>query len=495
MLVQTCLYMCFCLFQFTSGSMLAAPPLSALIIAFESVYDLSLLANTLSDQGIDASLIIPTYAANDLYNNLIDVEVLQLNVNIDKSIDKSNIRALEACDSLFRDEKILKKIRELQPTFTIFPILRHDGCLVPFVKYIESIPVIWVGNPDEELYAFECTGVALPVHNGGFLSRLSTSFSGKSIFSTAKNNYVVPTLRLATKYLPDVNVDLENLYSNIRLVLWGADTVLRSNFASLTQLLVEIGCHHCRGAQPLSGDLQKSLVEYRLGTIVALLDENYETLLRELAKKLPQGREGQALVWKINKENMNVATPENLFIRNNVDRQDLIGYSRTRVVLSHCVDTEFLEAAFHGTPMICLPRNTHESRNSGRAIELGFARTTDATGDDISAGEMANIVHEIHESIAYRESARKVSLAMRDRLTPASDRLVYWLRYIARAKGDNEKFHMAMSQARTLTEDIQFFIGLLVGVIFGIVCTSCAVVTRYVVTANKRQRSKGRYTR
>lgn len=103
--------------------MLTAPPLSALIIAFESVYDLSLLANTLSDQGIDTSLIVPTYAANDLYNNLIDVEVLQLNV--DKSADKSNIHALEACDSLFRDEEILKKIREFQPTFTIFPILRY----------------------------------------------------------------------------------------------------------------------------------------------------------------------------------------------------------------------------------------------------------------------------------------------------------------------------------------------------------------------------------
>jgi len=66
------------------------------------------------------------------------------------------------------------------------------------------------------------------------------------------------------------------------------------------------------------------LIEHRLGTIVALLDENYETLIRELAKKLPQGREGQAVVWRINK-NMNVATSENLFIRSNVDRQDLIG--------------------------------------------------------------------------------------------------------------------------------------------------------------------------
>lgn len=118
------LYICFYLFRLASSSTLTAPPLSALIIAFESVYDLSLLANTLSDQGIDTTLIIPSYAASDLYNNLIDVEVLQLNVNIDKSMSVDT-HALEACTSLFQDEEILKKVQEFQSTFTIFPALRY----------------------------------------------------------------------------------------------------------------------------------------------------------------------------------------------------------------------------------------------------------------------------------------------------------------------------------------------------------------------------------
>lgn len=491
MLTLIGLYTCFCLLRIASSSTLTAPPLSALVIAFENVYDLSLLANTLSDHGIDATLIIPGYAANDLYNKLIDVEVLQLDVSADKPMHASK-RSLEVCDSLFRDKEILKRIQEFQPTFTIFPALRHDGCLVPFAKHIESIPVIWIKNPDEELYAFECTRVALPVHSGGFWSRLSTSFSGRTIFSSVKNDYLIPALRLATKYLPDVNIDLEHLYSDVRLVLWAGDTALRSDFAPLTELLVKIGCHHCRGVYHLPENLQKSLVEYRTGTIVVLLEENYETLIRELAKKLPQGREGQAVIWR-NKSNTNVARPENLFIDEDVDRQDLIGYSRTRMVLSHCTDTEFLEAAFHRTPLICLPRDAHESRNAARAVELGFARSTEAANDHASAVEIAQIVNEIHETVAYRESARKVSVAMRDQLNPPSDRLVYWLGYIARTKDDTEKFHRPKSQARTLTEDIQLFVGLLVGVIIGIVCTGSAVVARYLVTANKVQISKGRY--
>jgi len=122
--------------------------------------------------------------------------------------------------------------------------LRHDGCLLPFAKHIGSIPVIWIKNSDEELYAFECTKVALPVHSGGFWSRLSTSFSGRSIFSTIKNDYLIPALQLAVKYLPDVNLDLEHLYSDVRLVLWGGDKVLRFDFASLTELLVEVRKMH-----------------------------------------------------------------------------------------------------------------------------------------------------------------------------------------------------------------------------------------------------------
>lgn len=62
-----------------------------------------------------------------------------------------------------------------------------------------------------------------------------------------------------------------------------------------------------------------------MGTIVVLLGENYKTLIRELATKLPQGREGQAVVWKINKSDTNAAVPENLFIHTDIDRQDLIG--------------------------------------------------------------------------------------------------------------------------------------------------------------------------
>ncbi|XP_015438206.1 PREDICTED: uncharacterized protein LOC107193316 [Dufourea novaeangliae] len=486
---------CLCLVHVAVSSTLSAPPQSAVVVAFEDVYDMSLLANTLSDEGIDTTLIIPASNEPDLYETLIDVEVVTVRVesaHVDESA-YSDSRAIKICEAFLNDDEIARKMSELQPTFAIFPALRHDGCLIPWTRNIRSIPVIWTRNRDEEVYVFEYMGAALPVQSDGFWTRLRTSFSRRSIFSAARDKYAAYALRIAGKYLPDTGLNLDNLYADVRLILWGADVLLRSDFAPLTQLIVEVGCHHCRGAHPLQEDLHKSLIEFRLGTIVALLDKSYEKLIIELAQKLPQGRDGQAVVWKSMHRQSSVL-PKNLFVRLTDDRQDLIGYGRTRVVLSHCADPELLESGFHGTPVICFPRNAHESKNTARAVQLGFARSAEDM-PAISGEETANTVNHIHESMDYRENARRVSLAIRDRINPAVDRLIYWLRYTARTKDGNLEFLTAIRPARTANEDLQFFLGLFVGSIVGIFSTVGCMLARYLFVSKRAQRSKGRYTR
>lgn len=123
MLPLFALYMCLYLVNNAGTSTLTAPPQSAVVVAFEDVYDLSLLANTLSDQGIDATLIIPDSYENELYETLIDVEVLTVKLKTEESTSAEK-RAVQACEALLKDEGIAKKIQEIQPTFTIFPALR-----------------------------------------------------------------------------------------------------------------------------------------------------------------------------------------------------------------------------------------------------------------------------------------------------------------------------------------------------------------------------------
>lgn len=106
-----------------TGSTLMTPPMSALVVAFEDVYDISLLANTMSDQGIDVSMIISTSSINDLYKNLLDVEIIHLKIP-DEELGSLETQALRKCDALYADENIRLKMEQIQPTFIVFPGLR-----------------------------------------------------------------------------------------------------------------------------------------------------------------------------------------------------------------------------------------------------------------------------------------------------------------------------------------------------------------------------------
>ncbi|KAL2735163.1 UDP-glucuronosyltransferase 2B4-like [Vespula squamosa] len=493
-----CAYSLIFFVGFVHGSTLTAPPLSVLVIGFESAYDLSLLANTLSDQGIDVTLVIPENIVDDLYENIVDVEIYQLKDSRERSTNPDD-NALKFCEILFTDQNLANKIKEIQPAITVFPPLRHDGCLLPWIKMIDSMPVLLTRNGYEEMYTFERTNVALPILKDVFLARIVTNFEWIYLSSSIQNGLVKNSYNLAKKYVPDTELTKDTLYSDVRVVLWGSDTILRMNHASVTQMLLEIGCHHCRGPQPLPGELQKSLIDYRLGTIVVLLNPYYKLLIEEVAQKLPQGRQGQAVVWKMRNAifNKEEELPKNLYLWYKIDRQDLIGNGRTRLVLSHCSDTELLEIIYHGSPVICFPRDHLEFKNAARAVQLGFAQLMDINNERmvIISENIVGFIKVMYASADYRENARKISVALRDRLNPPSDKLIYWFRYIVRTKDDSEKFLDAPVNVNTLYEDFQFFIGHCTGVLLGISITTAVLIIRYVIITERKQKSKGRYQR
>ncbi|XP_057321404.1 putative UDP-glucuronosyltransferase ugt-58 [Microplitis mediator] len=472
------------------ASILASPPQTALIIGFENVYDLSLLANTISDQGIDVTLVIPALNSRDIYEHLVQVEVIKLNFTTGSN-DKREEKALKACETFLSDKNVIKRVGEIQPTFTIFPAIRHDACLIPWAKSIESIPVIWALGQEDEYYAVEKSRMAIPFQTAKFFDRFLINLNLKSISSYAQNNYVNQALKLIKTYIKNFqDTKLDDLYSDVKVFLWGGDPILRVNFAPLTHQLIEIGCHHCRGVQPLPPVLQKELIEFKLGTIVVTLDSEFIDLIEQLAQEIPQGRQGQAIVWK--SKIVKKTNKKNVFINADVDRQDLIGYSRTRILFSHCADTELLEAKFHGTPVICFPRNSQEKNNNLRAIELGISIPLN---NDYTIENVYKTFYEINENVKYREVARKVSLAIRDKLAPASDRLIFSLSYAARNKETMIDYWPVGRDINisTFTEDVNFLYGLIIGITVGALFVATTVLTWYYQSKdNKLTKVKGK---
>lgn len=108
------------------------------------------------------------------------------------------------------------------------------------MKSIKSIPVIWTLGSNEELYTFIQTESAIPINTEGFMMTMISTVKDKLFISSIRSNYVNPALKLVSKYLPNIDVTLENLYNDVELILWGSDSVFSTNFAPLTQLVVEV---------------------------------------------------------------------------------------------------------------------------------------------------------------------------------------------------------------------------------------------------------------
>lgn len=63
------------------------------------------------------------------------------------------------------------------------------------------------------------------------------------------------------------------------------------------------------------------------------LDSEYIDLIEQLAQEIPQGRQGQAIVWK--SKIVKNTNKKNVFINADVDRQDLIGIYLFKVDKAH----------------------------------------------------------------------------------------------------------------------------------------------------------------
>lgn len=112
--------------------------------------------------------------------------------------------------------------------------------MLPWIKSFDSIPVILTRNTYEEIYVFDRTGVALPILKDGFWSRIFSNLAWRYISSNVESSFITPAFRMAKKHLTDLEISQDDLYSDVRLVFWGADSILRMEFASLTQMLVEV---------------------------------------------------------------------------------------------------------------------------------------------------------------------------------------------------------------------------------------------------------------
>ena len=127
-----------------------------------------------------------------------------------------------------------------------------------------------------------------------------------------------------------------------------------------------------------------------------------------------------------------------------------------------------------------------------RVFELGFAYSP--RGDFSTEAILAGI-NEVHNTAEYRENARKVSLAVRDRPIPAMDRVIFWLHYVGRIKTEGDNLLLPLKNINTYGETLQLLSGIAIGTLFSIFATMLFFATRFSTTNERQQKFKGKYKR
>lgn len=113
--------------------------------------------------------------------------------------------------------------------------------MLPWTRFIGSIPVIWALGIEQEHYAIDKTKLGIPISTESIYDRFWTNINYRTLISRSQSNYVKPAINLAKQYLKNYNGEsIDQLYSNVELVFWGCDPILRKDFAALTHRFVEV---------------------------------------------------------------------------------------------------------------------------------------------------------------------------------------------------------------------------------------------------------------
>lgn len=128
--------------------------------------------------------------------------------------------------------------------------------------------------------------------------------------------------------------------------------------------------------------------------------------------------------------------------------------------------------------------------NDKRAVKLGMGVSL---ANEYTVEKIIDTIANIHDNKNYREAGRMVSQSIRDRPIPSTDKLIFWLDYIARNDKNTVEFS-AINRAtsvKTFAEDVQLYIGILIGALFGILFATTSALSWYLQKkANKPTRMK-----
>ncbi|KAG7213732.1 hypothetical protein KM043_002966 [Ampulex compressa] len=392
----------------------------------------------------DISLVDPKVG---VFVDVVDLRHLDHSaLRIVSELFKLREMASFGCQTGLRNEQVGKLVRSGEKFDLVLTENFNTNCFLPIVQKFKA-PFIYfsshalmpwamtnMGNPQEADY--------MPTIFQGFtrpMDFLRRTANVLAIFLTSRAFELwfghVDQALAREVFGPDVP-DLEEIAKNGSLVMVNTHHSLHGSRPLLPNIVEIGGLHIPPRAEPLPMDVRKFIDEARQGVLYfnlgsmikasSMPEEKLVQILRVLGS-LPM-----RVIWKWEAENL-PHKPDNVLIRKWLPQFDILSHPNVKCYLGHGGLLGLSEGVYNGVPMVLVPmfgdqfHNAAAAKTRGVAVVLDFNRLNEQT--------LREALDRAINDTRYRENARKLSKAYRDRPASPLETAVWWTEYIGRGNG------------------------------------------------------------
>lgn len=328
--------------------------------------------------------------------------------------------------NLWKNKDIMRKLEDFQFQFAITDMGATEfSYLIP----------LHLGIP----YAtVSISNVALAYRVPRLPSFASQSFSDEMTFKERLTTFVFDIAQLSTynssvpyinEYIPRLNItDGFELMMNSSLWLFTEDSALSFPKPHMPNTL-SFGDIMARPGRPLPPELQAYLDESTQGVIVVSLGSYFDYIPEFLARGFCEAFRNTSyrIIWKLpNNEFCHDAN--NVKILSWFPQNDILAHKNVKLFITHCGFSSFVEATYHGKPLIVFPLAIEQPSNAAMAVSRGFAIKMDIS--DFSSNELRRNIEKIMKEESYIQNARKSSSRLRDKKDTAAERVSFMIEHV-----------------------------------------------------------------
>ncbi|XP_049809433.1 UDP-glucosyltransferase 2-like [Schistocerca nitens] len=389
---------------------------------------------------IDVAPLIPMGETKEQFEDIAEVT--------NKELQESILPWSEhICDTTLVYPEIQQLLRSKDKFDLVVLETLFFWCYFGFIHELGSPPVVGflsvgmtptlnslIGNPYNPSYIPDSHSV-LTSHMS-FWDRMRNSYDVLNLLSHFYNHVLPAHSRLIEKHYGKHVPDLEEMISNISLVIAANHFSIDYPQPLLPNVVQVTGMHIVQERKPLPKEIQDFLdgaehgfIYFSLGSNMksSFLPENTLAALLQAFAELPQ-----RVLWKFEATEL-PGRPDNVMIAGWLPQQDVLAHKNIRLFITQGGLQSFNEAAYFGVPLIGIPFFFDQKYEVAKMVSAGIGKKlvlrslTKETALDALNGVLRNS--------SYREKMEQFSAVYREHQETSLQRAVWWVEYVLRHDG------------------------------------------------------------